>query len=130
MELVAFATTVWMSVQLETNSSVNGSSTLLIESSYMGHQQKLQCFSREDLEEKCVRLWFAFVCSVQEEQLEAVLSAAVQTGSLDLLTGCIKHWTSEGNAPSIVSMLCLFWLEIVASCLFCCLFLKSSQVLL
>lgn len=46
-----------------------------------------------------------------------MLSAAVQTGSLELLTGCIKHWTSEGNAPYTVFMLCLFWVEIVASCL-------------
>ncbi|XP_071431265.1 protein ELYS-like isoform X2 [Pithys albifrons albifrons] len=36
----------------------------------------------------------------QEEQLEAVLSAAVQTGSLELLTGCIKHWTSEEQPSS------------------------------
>ncbi|XP_074393384.1 protein ELYS [Zonotrichia albicollis] len=40
----------------------------------------------------------------QEEQLEAVLSAAVQTGSLDLLTGCIKHWTSEEQPSSAVNL--------------------------
>lgn len=62
--------------------------------------------------------------------MEAVLSAAVQTGSLELLTGCIKHWACEGNAACLVFILCLFGLEIVASCLFCFLFLKSSQVLL
>lgn len=55
-----------------------------------------------------------------------MLSAAVQTGSLELLTGCIKHWTSEGNAASIVFMLCLFWLEIVISCPFCFLFFKEQ----
>ncbi|XP_074436040.1 protein ELYS-like [Larus michahellis] len=36
----------------------------------------------------------------QEEQLEAVLSAAVQTGSVELLTGCIKHWISEEQPSS------------------------------
>ncbi|KAM6207601.1 protein ELYS [Sarcoramphus papa] len=40
----------------------------------------------------------------QEEQLEAVLSAAVQTGSLDLLTGCIKHWTSEEQPSSAANL--------------------------
>uniref|UniRef100_A0A8C5T427 Protein ELYS n=1 Tax=Malurus cyaneus samueli TaxID=2593467 RepID=A0A8C5T427_9PASS len=40
----------------------------------------------------------------QEEQLEAVLSAAVQTGSLELLTGCIKHWTSEEQPSSAVNL--------------------------
>uniref|UniRef100_A0A8C5KS25 AT hook containing transcription factor 1 n=1 Tax=Jaculus jaculus TaxID=51337 RepID=A0A8C5KS25_JACJA len=32
----------------------------------------------------------------QEEQLEAILSAAVQTSSLGLLTGCIRTWIIEG----------------------------------
>ncbi|PKU34669.1 hypothetical protein llap_15027 [Limosa lapponica baueri] len=40
----------------------------------------------------------------QEEQLEAVLSAAVQTGSLEFLTGCIKHWTSEEQPSSAASL--------------------------
>ncbi|CAN8203563.1 unnamed protein product [Coccothraustes coccothraustes] len=40
----------------------------------------------------------------QEEQLEAVLSAAVQTGSLELLTGCIKRWTSEEQPSSAVNL--------------------------
>uniref|UniRef100_A0A8C3JB52 AT-hook containing transcription factor 1 n=1 Tax=Calidris pygmaea TaxID=425635 RepID=A0A8C3JB52_9CHAR len=40
----------------------------------------------------------------QEEQLEAVLSAAVQTGSLEVLTGCIKHWTSEEQPSSAASL--------------------------
>uniref|UniRef100_A0A8C3MYT9 Uncharacterized protein n=1 Tax=Geospiza parvula TaxID=87175 RepID=A0A8C3MYT9_GEOPR len=40
----------------------------------------------------------------QEEQLEAVLSAAVQTGSLEVLTGCIKHWTSEEQPSSAVNL--------------------------
>ncbi|TRZ05213.1 hypothetical protein HGM15179_021894, partial [Zosterops borbonicus] len=39
-----------------------------------------------------------------EEQLEAVLSAAVQTGSLELLTGCIKHWTCEEQPSSAVNL--------------------------
>eukprot|EP00079_Xenopus_tropicalis_P035912 XP_017949683.1 PREDICTED: protein ELYS isoform X2 [Xenopus tropicalis] len=32
----------------------------------------------------------------QEEQLQAILSAAVETSSLGLLTSCIKRWTAEG----------------------------------
>ncbi|XP_072187114.1 protein ELYS [Excalfactoria chinensis] len=40
----------------------------------------------------------------QEEQLEAVLSAAVQTSSLELLTGYIKHWTSEEQPSSAASL--------------------------
>ncbi|KAG8511828.1 Protein ELYS [Galemys pyrenaicus] len=32
----------------------------------------------------------------QEEQLEAILSAAIHTSSLGLLTGCIKRWITEG----------------------------------
>ncbi|XP_017662069.1 PREDICTED: protein ELYS-like [Lepidothrix coronata] len=40
----------------------------------------------------------------QEEQLEAVLSAAVQTGSLELLTGCIKHWTCKEQPSSAVNL--------------------------
>ncbi|XP_053918337.1 protein ELYS-like [Cuculus canorus] len=39
-----------------------------------------------------------------EEQLEAILSAAVQTGSLELLTGCIKHWTSEKQPNSAAKL--------------------------
>ncbi|KAM6272123.1 LOW QUALITY PROTEIN: protein ELYS-like [Spheniscus humboldti] len=40
----------------------------------------------------------------EEEQLEAVLSAAVQAGSLELLTGCIKHWTSEEQPSSAANL--------------------------
>ncbi|KAM6433309.1 protein ELYS isoform 2-T4 [Rhynochetos jubatus] len=40
----------------------------------------------------------------QEEQLEAVLSAAVQMGYLELLTGCIKHWTSEEQPSSAANL--------------------------
>ncbi|XP_069708633.1 protein ELYS-like isoform X2 [Phaenicophaeus curvirostris] len=40
----------------------------------------------------------------EEEQLEAVLSVAVQTGSLKLLTGCIKHWTSEEQPSSAANL--------------------------
>ncbi|XP_069708674.1 protein ELYS-like [Phaenicophaeus curvirostris] len=40
----------------------------------------------------------------EEEQLEAMLSAAVQTGSLELLTGCIKHWTSEKQPRSAANL--------------------------
>uniref|UniRef100_A0A8C6YSR1 AT-hook containing transcription factor 1 n=1 Tax=Nothoprocta perdicaria TaxID=30464 RepID=A0A8C6YSR1_NOTPE len=41
----------------------------------------------------------------QEEQLEAVLSAAIQTSSLELLIGCIKHWTSEEQPSSAAANL-------------------------
>ncbi|NWY07383.1 ELYS protein, partial [Nothoprocta ornata] len=40
----------------------------------------------------------------QEEQLEAVLSAAIQTSSLELLIGCIKHWTSEEQPSSAANL--------------------------
>ncbi|XP_075268774.1 protein ELYS-like [Opisthocomus hoazin] len=40
----------------------------------------------------------------QEERLEAVLSAAVQAGSLALLTGCIKRWTSEEQPSSAANL--------------------------
>ncbi|XP_071595234.1 protein ELYS [Heliangelus exortis] len=40
----------------------------------------------------------------QEEQLEAILSAAVRTSSLELLTGFIKHWTSEEQPSSAVNL--------------------------
>lgn len=33
----------------------------------------------------------------QEEQLDAILSTAVETSSLGLITGCIKQWTAEGE---------------------------------
>lgn len=36
-------------------------------------------------------------CSCQEEQLDAILSTAVETSSLGLITGCIKQWTAEGE---------------------------------
>ncbi|XP_064913984.1 protein ELYS isoform X1 [Columba livia] len=39
-----------------------------------------------------------------EEQLEAILSAAFQTGSLEILTGCIKHWTSEEQPSSAANL--------------------------
>ncbi|MBZ3886372.1 Protein ELYS, partial [Sciurus carolinensis] len=41
----------------------------------------------------------------QEEQLEAVLSAAIQTSSLGLLTGCIRSWITEDDAVQL-SRLC------------------------
>ncbi|KAM6139338.1 protein ELYS-like [Phoenicopterus ruber ruber] len=40
----------------------------------------------------------------QEEQLKAILSAAVRTGSLELLTGCIKQWTSEEQPSSAANL--------------------------
>ncbi|XP_008266379.3 protein ELYS isoform X2 [Oryctolagus cuniculus] len=40
----------------------------------------------------------------QEEQLEAILSAAVQTSSLGLLTGCIKRWITEEQPNSAANL--------------------------
>ncbi|XP_064329832.1 protein ELYS-like [Phalacrocorax carbo] len=40
----------------------------------------------------------------QEEQLDAVLSAAAQTGSVGLLTGCIKLWTSKEQPSSAANL--------------------------
>uniref|UniRef100_A0A452J7F3 Uncharacterized protein n=1 Tax=Gopherus agassizii TaxID=38772 RepID=A0A452J7F3_9SAUR len=45
----------------------------------------------------------------QEEQLEAILSTAVQTSSLGLLTGCIKQWTAEEQPNSAANL--RFFLE-------------------
>ncbi|KAL8185787.1 UNVERIFIED_CONTAM: Protein ELYS, partial [Gekko kuhli] len=52
----------------------------------------------------------------QEEQLEAVLSAAVQTSSLGLLTSCIKQWTSEeqpDSAPNLRFVLEWTWNKVI-----------------
>ncbi|XP_006871329.1 PREDICTED: protein ELYS [Chrysochloris asiatica] len=40
----------------------------------------------------------------QEEQLEAVLSAAIHTSSLGLLTGCIKRWITEEQPNSAANL--------------------------
>ncbi|XP_053316764.1 protein ELYS [Spea bombifrons] len=40
----------------------------------------------------------------QEEQLQAVLSAAIETSSLGLLTSCIKGWTSEEQPRSAANL--------------------------
>ncbi|XP_004700021.1 protein ELYS [Echinops telfairi] len=40
----------------------------------------------------------------QEEQLEAILSAAVHTSSLGLLTGCIKRWITEEQPNSATNL--------------------------
>ncbi|XP_044275190.1 protein ELYS isoform X2 [Varanus komodoensis] len=52
----------------------------------------------------------------QEEQFEAVLSAAIQTSSLGLLTSCIKQWTSEeqpDSAPNLHFVLDWTWNKVV-----------------
>lgn len=33
----------------------------------------------------------------KEQQLDAIMSTAVETSSLGLITGCIKQWTAEGE---------------------------------
>ncbi|XP_048213471.1 protein ELYS isoform X2 [Perognathus longimembris pacificus] len=40
----------------------------------------------------------------REEQLEAVLSAAIQTSSLGLLTGCIRRWITEEQPNSAANL--------------------------
>ncbi|XP_046887383.1 protein ELYS, partial [Hypomesus transpacificus] len=40
----------------------------------------------------------------QEEQLDAVLSTAVETSSLSLITGCIRQWTTEDAPGCVVSL--------------------------
>nr|XP_015206993.1 PREDICTED: protein ELYS [Lepisosteus oculatus]XP_015206998.1 PREDICTED: protein ELYS [Lepisosteus oculatus] len=40
----------------------------------------------------------------QEEQLEAILSTAVDTSSLGLITGCIKQWTAEEQPGSAANL--------------------------
>uniref|UniRef100_A0A8C5RS69 AT-hook containing transcription factor 1 n=1 Tax=Laticauda laticaudata TaxID=8630 RepID=A0A8C5RS69_LATLA len=52
----------------------------------------------------------------QEEQLEAVLSTAIQTSSLGLLTSCIKQWTAEeqpNSAPNLRFVLEWAWSKVV-----------------
>ncbi|XP_042308274.1 protein ELYS isoform X2 [Sceloporus undulatus] len=52
----------------------------------------------------------------QEEQFEAVLSAAIQTSSLGLLTSCIKQWTAEeqpDSAPNLRFVLEWTWNKVV-----------------
>ncbi|XP_062980376.1 protein ELYS [Elgaria multicarinata webbii] len=52
----------------------------------------------------------------QEEQFEAVLSAAIQTSSLGLLTSCIKQWTAQeqpDSAPNLRFVLEWTWNKVV-----------------
>ncbi|XP_067344937.1 protein ELYS isoform X2 [Channa argus] len=52
----------------------------------------------------------------QEEQLDAILSTAVETSSLGLITGCIKQWTAEeqpGSALNLRYILDWAWEKVV-----------------
>uniref|UniRef100_A0A8C5GMC3 AT hook containing transcription factor 1 n=1 Tax=Gouania willdenowi TaxID=441366 RepID=A0A8C5GMC3_GOUWI len=52
----------------------------------------------------------------QEEQLDAILSTAVETSSLRLITGCIKQWTAEeqpGSALNLRYILDWAWNKVV-----------------
>lgn len=52
----------------------------------------------------------------QEEQLNAILSTAVETSSLGLITGCIKQWTAEeqpGSALNLRYILDWAWNKVV-----------------
>ncbi|KAL0969320.1 hypothetical protein UPYG_G00225540 [Umbra pygmaea] len=40
----------------------------------------------------------------QDEQLDAILSTAVETSSLGLITSCIKQWTAEEQPGSVVNL--------------------------
>ncbi|KAM5204743.1 protein ELYS isoform 1-T3 [Hipposideros larvatus] len=54
----------------------------------------------------------------QEEQLEAILSAAIHTSSLGLLTGCIRRWITE-EQPNSAANLCFVlewtWNKVITS---------------
>lgn len=41
-------------------------------------------------------VWF----KLQQEQLDAILTTAVETSALGLITGCIKQWSTEGEHSS------------------------------
>ncbi|XP_053722529.1 protein ELYS isoform X2 [Synchiropus splendidus] len=52
----------------------------------------------------------------QEEQLDAILSTAVETSSLGLITGCIQQWTAEeepGSALNLRYILDWAWNKVV-----------------
>uniref|UniRef100_A0AAQ5ZKQ9 AT hook containing transcription factor 1 n=1 Tax=Amphiprion ocellaris TaxID=80972 RepID=A0AAQ5ZKQ9_AMPOC len=52
----------------------------------------------------------------QEEQLDAILSTALETSSLGLITGCIKQWTAEeqpGSALNLRYILDWAWNKVV-----------------
>ncbi|XP_076156459.1 uncharacterized protein ahctf1 isoform X2 [Alosa pseudoharengus] len=52
----------------------------------------------------------------QDEQLDAILSTAVETSSLGLITGCIKQWTAEeqpGSAANLRYILEWAWDKVV-----------------
>ncbi|KAM9409274.1 uncharacterized protein ahctf1 [Pholidichthys leucotaenia] len=52
----------------------------------------------------------------QEDQLDAILSTAVETSSLGLITGCIKQWTAEeqpGSALNLRYILDWAWNKVV-----------------
>ncbi|KAK1891004.1 Protein ELYS [Dissostichus eleginoides] len=52
----------------------------------------------------------------QEEQLDAILSTAVETSSLGMITGCIKQWTAEeqpGSALNLRYILDWAWNKVV-----------------
>uniref|UniRef100_A0A8C9YCA6 AT-hook containing transcription factor 1 n=1 Tax=Sander lucioperca TaxID=283035 RepID=A0A8C9YCA6_SANLU len=52
----------------------------------------------------------------QEQQLDAILSTAVETSSLGLITGCIKQWTAEeqpGSALNLRYILDWAWNKVV-----------------
>ncbi|XP_058484835.1 protein ELYS [Solea solea] len=52
----------------------------------------------------------------QEEQLDAILSTAVETSALGLITGCIKQWTAEeqpGSALNLRYVLDWAWNKVV-----------------
>uniref|UniRef100_A0AAX7T372 AT hook containing transcription factor 1 n=1 Tax=Astatotilapia calliptera TaxID=8154 RepID=A0AAX7T372_ASTCA len=64
--------------------------------------------------------FFLFVCILifvlQEKQLDAILSTAVETSSLGLITGCIKQWTAEeqpGSALNLRYILDWAWNKVV-----------------
>ncbi|XP_056268602.1 protein ELYS isoform X2 [Pseudoliparis swirei] len=54
----------------------------------------------------------------QEQQLDAIMSTAVETSSLGLITGCIKQWTAEeqpGSALNLRYILDWAWNKVVGT---------------
>ncbi|XP_043914627.1 protein ELYS [Protopterus annectens] len=54
-------------------------------------------------------------CLTEEEQLEALMTAAVETSSLGLLSGCIRQWSAEGAAAHLRFVLEWAWKKVVGT---------------
>lgn len=74
-----------------------------------------------------------FWLKLQQEQLDAILTTAVETSALGLITGCIKQWTTEGEHEQalafILILVCfyLFYYNLLV-CLFLSVFNKVQLI--